>query len=309
MPEAAVAMEKLSDRITAWVLRSVAAVMLLGGMSVLVAGVASSAMLTQSPVARTIAGILFQLGLVFVVAGAAAIYLSRSGELLLPNEREAASDGERPAVGGWLIALAMMLLALPVWLVLRLLPFLGEWRRVVNFLETSGMWQGANSNGAGLVLLPLAAALTPPLFELAAMLAFVTASAALLLLLLSRSQRFPRIYLVCVVLLSALVIASVRGADAAVLAGEAVQRLVDGSSPNAQESGQVKEGLTRYTSIVSSTASVLMWTLCGYLIWVPAIVFSRRARATFASSAVGSASTSGKPTDIEAITSPTRFPG
>ena len=302
-------MEKMTDRLTAWVLRSVATVMLLGGVSVLVAGVASAGMLTESPVWRTIAGILFQVGVVFVVGGAAAVYLSRPRTPLLPNEREAMSDGERPPIGGWLIALGMVLLALPVWLVLRLLPFLAEWRRVVGFLKTSGLLEGANANGAGFVLLPLAGALTPPLFELATMLAFVIASAALVLLLLSRSPRFPRTYLVCVILLSALVIASVRGADAAVLAGEALQRLVDGSSPNAQESGQVKEALTRYTSIVSSTASVLVWTLCGYLVWVPAIIFSRRARATFASSAVGNASTSGKPTDIEAITSPPRFPG
>jgi len=298
-------MEQLTERLTAWVLRLVAAAMLLAGGSVIVAGLASSGLVTGSPAAGTIAGILFQLGVVFVVAGAAAIYLSRPHGLLLPNERAATHDTERPAVGGWLIALTIILVALPVWLVFRLLPFLAEWRRVVDFLATSDMWEGANSNMSGLVLLPLAGALTPPLFELAAMVAFVVASAFLLLLLLSRSQRFPRIYLVCAVLLSALVMASSRGAYAALMAAQAVQRLIEeGSSPTAQESAQLSEGLTRYTSIVSSTASVLVWTLCGYLVWVPAMIFSRRVRTTFANSAGGRASTSGGSTDIEAITSP-----
>jgi len=297
-------MEKLSDRLIAWLLRAVAAVMLLAGVSVLVAGGAASGMPTGSPAVRTIAGIVLQLGLVFVVAGAAAIYLSRPRGLLLPNERATTSEAGRPAIGGWLMALAVALVALPVWLVLRLLPFLAEWPRVIEFLASSGLREGAKSSAGGFILVPLAGALTPPLFELAAVLAFVVVSAAFLLLLLSRSQRFPRLYLVSVVLLSALVIASVRGADAAQLAGEAVHRLMEGSSGNVEESAQVREGLTRYTGIVGTTATVLVWTLCGYLVWVPGLIFSRRAQETFANSAGDRVSTSGRPTDIETITRP-----
>ncbi|MEO6212361.1 MAG: DUF2569 family protein [Vicinamibacterales bacterium] len=302
-------MERLTDRLAAWALRLVGMVMLLAGVSVLVAGAASSGMLTGSPVMGTIARILFQLGAVFVVAGAAAIFLSSPGGLPLPNERTATPDAGRPMIGGWLIALAIALVALPVWLVLRLLPFLAEWRRVLDFLVTSDMWKGANSNGAGFVLVPLAGALTPPLFELAAMVAFIVASAVLLLLLLSRSRRFPRIYLVCAVLLSALVFASVRGADAAMAAGGAIEQLMADSSPRAGEDAQLREGLRRYTSIVRSTASALVWTLCGYLVWLPAVLFSRRVRTTFANRAADRVTTSGRTTDIEAITSPPRFPG
>lgn len=302
-------METLSDRLTAWLLRLVATAMLFAGASVLVAGVPLFGMLTGSNVARTIAGVLFQLGGVLVVAGGTAIYLSRPRGLLLPNERAPIADAERPAVGGWLIALAVLLVALPVSLVLRLQPFLAEWRRLADFLATSGVLEGANANGSGLVLLPLAAALAPPLFELAALSAFVVASAALLMLLLSRSRRFPRIYLVCVVLLSALVIASVRGADAAMLAGEAVDQLVETSSAKAEESAPLIKLLARYTSIVSSTASLLAWTLGGYLIWVPAMIFSRRARTTFANSLGGRVPPPAGALDIEAITSPPRFPG
>jgi hypothetical protein len=283
--------------------------MLFAGISVLVAAVPLFGMLPEAPAARAIAGVLFQLSGVFLVSGATAIYLSRPRSVWLPNERTTTSDAERPRVGGWLIALAVVLVTLPVWLLIRLRPFLAEWRRVVDVLATYDIWQGANANMSGVVLVPLAGALTPPLFELAALLAFIVASAVLLPLLLSRSRRFPRIYLGCSVLLSALVIASVRGADAAMLAGEAVQQLIEGSSATAEENAQLMQGLASYTSIVRSTAPVLAWTLCGYLGWVPAMIFSDRVRTTFANSVDTRDSAPTGTIDLETITSPPRFPG
>jgi hypothetical protein len=302
-------MDKLTDRLTMWALRSVATAILLAGVSVLVAGVPLFGMLPEFPVARAIAAVLFQISGMFVLSGATAMYLSRPRARWLPNERATTSDAERPGVGGWLIALAIVLVALPVWLLLRLQPFLTEWSRVVDVLSASDLWQGANANMSGIVLVPLAGALTPPLFELAALFAFVVASAVLLPLLLSRSRRFPRIYLACGVLLSGLVIASVRGADSAMRAGEAVEQLIEGSNARVEEAAQLREGLARYTSTVGSTAPVLAWTLCGYLCFVPAMIFSRRVRTTFANSADGREPTSARAIDIETITSPPRFPG
>jgi hypothetical protein len=89
---------------------------------------------------------------------------------------------------------------------------------------------------------------------------------------------------------------------------EAGKQLMEGTDPSAAESAQINEGLSRYASAVSSTAPVLVWTLFGYLIWVPALIFSRRARVTFASPADSVQSASARATDIEAITSPPRFP-
>ena len=276
-------MEQLTNRLGEWLLRAIAMVALLAGVSVLVAATVSSGVPIGSAALTRIGGILLQIGGVFVVAGGAAMYLSRPrGLVSLPNERAEISEGERPQIGGWLITLAIALVGLPVWLVLRLLPFLAEWRRVVDLLAATRWWEGANANGAGLVLLPIAGALVPPLFELIAMVGFVVASAALLLLLVSRSARFPRVYVVCVVLLSALVIASVRGADAAAVARTAVDQLMEDTKPRAGEDVQVRQWLDRYTSIVSSTAPVLWWTLCGYLIWLPAMFLSQRVRTTFA---------------------------
>ena len=70
-----------------WALRSAATMMLFGGVSALVAGAPLYGMIPESPVARAIAGVVFQLSGVFVVSGAAAMYLSRAGGPRLPNER------------------------------------------------------------------------------------------------------------------------------------------------------------------------------------------------------------------------------
>jgi hypothetical protein len=301
--------DKVGDRFAMWALRSVATAMVFAGVSVLVAGVPLFGMFPEAPVARTIAGFLFQLSGLFVVSGATAMYLSRARAPGLPNERATTSDAERPRVGGWLIVMAIVLVTLPVWLLLRLQPFLAEWSRVADVLSTFDMWEGANANMSGIVLVPLAGALTPPLFELAALLTFIVAPAVLLPLLFTRSRRFPRIYIVCSVLLSALVIASLRGADAALLAGEAAQQFIEGSSARAEEEGQLTGILARYTRIVGSTAPVLAWALCGYLGWVPGMIFSRRVRTTFASRIDSRDTASATAFDIEAITSPPRFPG
>jgi hypothetical protein len=285
--------------------------MLLGGVSALVAGAPLYGMISDSPVARAIAGVVFQISGVFMVSGAAAMCLSRAGGPTLPSERLTTSAADRPDVGGLLIGLAIVLVALPLWLLLLLQPFLAEWSVVARLLAASELWQGANANMSGVILVPLAGALTPPLFELAALFAFVVASAVLLALLLSRSRRFPRIYVVCGVLLSALVIASVRGADAAMMAGDAVRQLIEASSPSAEESAQLMNGLARYTSIVGSTAPVLAWALCAYLAWMPAMFFSQRVRTTFAASADDrvSAPTPSTAIGLATITRPPRFPG
>jgi len=92
------------------------------------------------------------------------------------------------------------------------------------------------------------------------------------------------------------------------VAADAVRPLIEGTS-RPDERTQIIEGLARYTGAVSSTAPVLVWTLCGYLVWVPALIWSRRVAATFAAGLSGDASRDAPATDIESITSPPRFPG
>lgn len=301
-------MDTVPERLVAWLLRSVASAMLFAGIAMLLAGGATFGMLSGEGVLHAIAVVLLQIGAGFVVTGAAATWLSQSRTPLLPNESATIADGQRPPIGGWLVLLAVTLIAAPVWLVYRLQPFLAEWRYVLGLLRTPGLWDNANANMSGVVLIPLAAALTPPFFELAMIVGLAVTSATLLPLLLSRSPRFPRFYLVCVVLLSGVAFASIRGADGATLASEELRRLIDTTSANAQEAAPLRQALDRY-GIVISTVAPLLWTGLVYVVWIPAVFVSTRVRLTFAQRQPPSVSTPATKSDVAAITNPPRFPG
>jgi hypothetical protein len=300
-------MRTVAERIIGWFLRAIAKAMLFGGVAMLLAAIPAFGMLS-SDVPRAIAGILLQVAAAFLVGGVAATYLSHSRAPLLPNERVTTAANQRPAVGGWLMALGVTLVAAPAWLLVTMLPFLAEWRRVIELASAPGLWDNANANMSGVVLMPIAAALTPPFFELATLIGFVVSSLMLLPLLLSRSPRFPRVYLVCTILLTAMVIASMRGAAAAALASDALRQLIDTTSANAQEAASLEQVLERY-GIVFATAPALLWTLFAYVPCVPALFSSTRVQTTFAERVAPTVSTPAQVSDVASITSPPRFPG
>jgi len=300
-------MSTVAERLIGWLLRSTAQAVLAAGAAILVACVPLFGLLSESTVPRAIAGILIQIGGAFVFAGATATYLSRPRGWLLPNERVTTAAHQRPAVGGWLMVLGVMLVAAPVWLLLRMQPFLAEWRSVIELASAPGLWDNANANMSGVVLMPIAAALTPPFFELVTLIGFVVSSLMLAPLLLSRSPRFPLVYLVCMVLLSALVLASMRGASAAALASDALQQLIGTTAANAEEAASLRQVLERY-SIVFTTAPALLWALFAYVLWAPAILSSQRVRTTFSERVAPAVSMPAKAADLAAITSPPRFP-
>jgi len=296
----------VAERLIVWFLRAIAKAMLFGGAAMLLAAIPAFGLLS-SDVPRAIAGILLQVAGAFLLGGVAATYLSHARGALLPNERVTTAAMQRPAVSGWLIGLAVTLLAAPVWLLLRMQPFLAEWRRVIDLASAPGLWENANQNMSGVVLMPIAAALTPPFFELATLIGFVVSSLILLPLLLSRSPRFPRVYVVCAVLLTAMAVASMRGAAAAELASDALRQLIDTTSANAQEAASLRQVLERY-SIVFSTAPALLWTLFAYVLWMPAVFSSERVRTTFAQREESVVPTPARVMDVATITNPPRVP-
>ena len=299
-------MSTVAEHLIGWLLRAIAKAMLFGGVAMLLATIPAFA-LVSSDVPRAIAAILLQVAAAFLVGGVAANFLSHARGTLLPNERLTTAASQRPAVGGWLMALGLTLVAAPVWLLWRMQPFLAEWRRVMDLASAPGLWDNANQNMSGVVLMPIAAALTPPFFELATLIGFVVSSLILLPLLLSRSPRFPRVYVVCVVLLTAMAVASIRGAAAAALASDALRQVIDTTSANAQEAASLRQILERY-SIVFSTAPALLWTLFAYVLWLPGVFSSARAWATFAQREEPVVPSPARATDLAAITSPPRFP-
>lgn len=282
-------MTGLFDAFALWVLRAIANVMLLAGMAFFTAGLALQGFTDAWPVAAKFLAMLLQIGGVFVIAGAVAAYLSVTRRELLPNERGPAG-AEGSALSGWMFGLAAVLGVIPFVLVAGLQPFLAEWSRLIGLMAQWDIWNGANANGSGLVLAPIAAALTAPFFELAAAALFVGISPMLLGLLLTRSRRFPRAYLVGAVLLSGLVVASVRGAAGAMATATALRPLIEG----APEARLLSNGFDRYEAFVTGPLPVLFGALCAYLVWAPAMILSPRARATFAGEE--------RPPDIVSIT-------
>ena len=264
-----------------FLLRSAATLTLFAGVSSLAAGLAAFGFLSADSAARPIVSIVFQIAVLFVAGGAITLYLSRTTRVIFPGERVLLSEGTQTEIGGWVYLLAIALVALPVWMVLRLEPFLAEWRYVLALGAEAKFWEDAGRGLGGVVLLPIFVALTPPLLELAAMFGFILASTSLLASFIARSRRFPRFYVAWTVLLTALVVASLRGAAAGSIAGTVVERAVQNSSRGGAEAAQIMDFVVRYVSTVNSAASVLMWTLCGYAIWLPVMFFSGRIRTTF----------------------------
>ena len=301
-------MDTLAERAVTLLLRSAAGAILFAGVAIFVGAVPAYGFVTDTPLLQAIGAILLQIGGALFAAGTVAkILLRQRGRL--PNERVIATDDQRPPIGGWLTALVFTLTAAPVWLVIHLLPFLAEWKRVIDLLAAEGMWDTANANGSGLILIPLAGALTPPFIELVTMAAFVASSALIVPLVLSRSPRLPRFYLVCAVLLSALAFASLRGASAAAVAGDDLRQFAVTTSVSAEEAATMTGTLDRYTTAVATTAPPLVWTLFVYLCWLPPLLRSPRAVQTFARRPEPAAPTVATPMTVEAITSPPRFPG
>jgi hypothetical protein len=300
-------MAALGDRFALALLRLVAKLMMAIGVSVLIAAMSTSAF-TQAPaILESVAGILVQIGFVLVASGGTALYLSRRGGWQLPNERTSIDADARPAVGGWLVALTVVLIGQSIWVTWRSMPFLAECRDVIAFLAGLDIWDTANANMSGIVLVPVAGALTPPAQELVAILALVLSPALLLPLLLLRREAFPRAYLICCVLLTAMVVGALRGATGAMLVTDAVQELIRTWAATDAERTELMGGVSRYISLVASIRPTLIVALPVYLVWLPAVILSSRTRMTFAR-AVQRPDSAPQPLTLEAITRPPHLP-
>ena len=303
-------MDTVSERLVEWVLRSIVRAVLFAGIAMLPAGVPLFVLLgSDSAELRLIAVTLLQLGGVLIATGLTARYFLPPGRRSLPNEQATTAEEHRPTVGGWLMGLAFVLVAAPLVLVISLQPFLAECRRAYAFLESSVDWNAASAGMAGIALLPIFGALTPALIELMTTAAFVGTSAMLFPLLCVRSYRFPRFYVVCLVLVSGLGLTSMVAVHGVNEIAGALRQLIATTSVNARESAEFQQGLDRYTQAVGLPVLPLVITWFAYAAWLGPLLSSPRARDTFGSPVRQPVPTPAKAQDIAAITAPPRFPG
>jgi hypothetical protein len=248
-------MDPLSGRVVAWLIRRAAAALVFAGGALCLAAI--PALSAVSGGARDVLVVVLQIGAVWVALGLSAGYASY-----------------RPASpsGAWAIVVAAALVVGAAWLLFTVQPFLSEWRVVASLLQSSGLLRTANANMSGVVLLPIAAALTPPFIELAALAALVVCAVLMLVLALTRSPRFTTLYLASALVITALVAGSVRGAEAAEMTAGLLQPVIEQSKPRPEEDAVIRTTLDRYSAAVMPTATTLVWACMGYVMWVPPVL-------------------------------------
>jgi hypothetical protein len=104
------------------------------------------------------------------------------------------------------------------------------------------------------------------------------------LLLWTRSYRFPRAYLICVLLQAALVFAAVYGAE---LASTVVASVADAAGRTAtttrtMEMVRILEAIQRYDSTLLASSRSLAWTLLAYALWLIPLLGFQGVRELFA---------------------------
>jgi hypothetical protein len=123
-------------------------------------------------------------------------------------------------------------------------------------------------------------------------------SALLIALLLVRSSRVPRALLICVILQGALALASAVGGIVVERLAPSIEQLVR-STPDQSgvEHAQILAALQRYGAVVQGASKTLAWSWAVIAVWVPLLLLSVRARATFAAFAGSGDPTIGGLTD------------
>src|SRR5687768_16877632 len=158
-----------------------------------------------------------KLGITFLLTGSASFVL-----LMLPGwfgfDRKRSSDTEaKEEIGGWLIFLALSLVALPLLALAVASPLISLWGELVNrVVDAVGGWQELlqeltetlGSQFGGLVLGPLFAGALPALLDFAPLFAFIASSAGLLILFSLRAREFPSAFLAWVLVQAAFVLGS-----------------------------------------------------------------------------------------------------
>ena len=100
-------MDSRTERLVAWLLRSVAGAMTFAGTSALVAAVPLFLFADMAGEFRSIGVIVLQIAGLFVAGGIASRYLLGARAPILPGERATAAHGQEPGSDGWLTALGV----------------------------------------------------------------------------------------------------------------------------------------------------------------------------------------------------------
>jgi hypothetical protein len=239
---------------------------------------------TDAKALRIVSGDVFRLAVVFALAGSVTFYLDHTRtRWLRDGPLSEASAGS--SFSGWLILFPLTLVSVPLLMLTRLRPLAEFWRDVLALADQIGPWQDLlrNSSASGLVLMPIIAALAVPAIEVLAAAAYVLDSTLLVALLLLRSTRVPRALLLCVLLQSSLVLASVVGAAVIERLTPSLEQLIrETPDPAGVEQARATDALQRYGVVTRGASDTLTWPCLAMAFWTPLILLTARSRVTFA---------------------------
>jgi hypothetical protein len=270
------------ERIALALLRLAATCMTIAALALIVPSTALWVM--DAETARLVGAASVQLAMVFAFAGGTALYLAGVRTKWLPDGPDSqASAGS--GLDGWMILFPLTLIGVPLLILSQLQPLTAFWRDVIALADQLNLWEGLQrSDGmSGLVLMPVIAALAVPGIDVVAAATHVGGSVLLLSLLLLRSSRVPRALVLCVLIQGGLVGASVLGTSAVERLAPSVEQLIR-ETPDAAGTEQMRalDELQRYRVVARSASQTLTaaWVLLAA--WTPLLLFSGRARTTFA---------------------------
>jgi hypothetical protein len=251
------------------------------------AALATAAIATGSFGAETLTTVIrdaFAVAAAMALAGGATLYLAgkRLG-WLQDGPVSHASVGS--GFSGWLVLLPLVLLIAPPLMLIQLRPLAEFWRDVLGLADRLGLWENlqGDTGFSGVVLMPIAAALAVPGLEALTAVMHVVGASFLLALLALRSTRVPRALLLCVLLQGALVLPCAFGASAIERATPSIEQLIrETPDPSGLEQARVSAALQRYVEVTRRASIALTWPWVAMAVWLPIVLFSARARATFA---------------------------
>ena len=185
----------------------------------------------------------------------------------------------------WALLLGLTLIGLPALAGASSSDLLALWREIGGRLHDIGFWDELkrSSQFSGVVLLPILAALFVPALETAAAFFLIAVPLALVVLLLARSPRFPRLFTMMVVSQAGLVLAGLLASDAfSALATQATGAMA--AAPDAEVHALAEE-LERAAHALDSTATAFVAPMVGYLVWCPFLLLSHPVGSFFAAGA------------------------
>jgi hypothetical protein len=276
--------ETVGERLTFAAFRAVGLLIGFSGLSLLTGAIPAVAFAPAEDRPQAIARSSFLFAFAFLVGGGLARHLATSRRPLLANERT--SREHSAPLGGWLLVLTVALCLVPLSAFYELAPLRSLWADMLEMLRENGLLEGALKAGqnSGLVMMPVIATMIAPLVELATAAAFAVSSLLLLPLLSASSWRFPRAFLICVLIQAALMFASIYGAEIASQVSSWVVSEMGRSATHTRTIEDVRalEAIARYNTVLASTSRALLWAFAAYAIWLIPLLGTERARETFA---------------------------